>query len=172
MSYKIQIIILSLSIMACSTLPQNHHQKNQNTLRSQEKPAGHKPIGHDNNNKVHTDERSLPKSSVSSSPELSLKSKADYHFTLSEIYSASNNTQKAIAELKKTLIYDPNSTTVLLRLAYQYLKSGDITKAIGSAHSVLEIDPKNQKAAIFLGGLFILPCQSSRKLRDCPLFGY
>ena len=87
--------------------------------------------------------------------EVHLKSQADYHFTLAEIYSASNNTKEAIAHLQKTLVYDPKSTVVLLKLASEYIKAGQITKAIATADAVLEIDPQNYEATIFLGKLYV-----------------
>ncbi len=83
-----------------------------------------------------------------------VKSQADYHFTLAEIYSASNQTDKAIEHLNKTLLYDPQSTTVLLKLAYQYIKKGQIIKSMSSVETILDINPKHKKAVIFLGGLY------------------
>ena len=44
---------------------------------------------------------------------------------------------------------------VHLKLAQLYLRDGDITKSIASANTVLEIDPKNHKATIFLGTIYI-----------------
>ena len=134
---KIIVLTLSLLTVACSSLPKNPSDKSI----SPEKTTEYK--------KQTINTLSL------SSASMDKKSKADYHFTLSEIYSASNDTKKAIKELKQTLAYDPQSTLVHLKLAQLYLREGDITKSIASANAVLEIDPKNHKAAIFLGTIYI-----------------
>lgn len=138
MFYKIMILILSLPIVACSSLSKNVHKD---------------PSIQKKNTTPITNSSSFP--STISSTSVDNKSKADYHFTLSEIYSASNNITQAIEELKKTLVYDSKSTLVHLKLAQLYLKDGDITKSIASANTVLEIDPKNQKATIFLGTIYM-----------------
>ncbi len=132
------ILILSLLTVACSSLPKNSHE-DDTSISSKKK----------------TTDGQITDISLLSSTSIDNKSKADYHFTLSEIYSASNNTKKAIEELKKTLVYDSKSTLVHLKLAQLHLRDGDITKSIASANTVLEIDPKNQKATIFLGTIYM-----------------
>ena len=146
MFYKIMILVLSLPIVACSSLPKNSHE---DSLTSKKKTTSNI----DNNKAPITEFSSFP--STISSTSIDNKGKADYHFTLAEIYSASNNITQAIEELKKTLVYDPKSTLVHLKLAQLYLRDGDITKSIASANTVLEFDPKNQEATIFLGTIYI-----------------
>ena len=136
---KILILIFSLLTVACSSLPKNSHENNTSTSSKKE------PI---NNEQVRD-------TSLLSSTSIDNKSKADYHFTLSEIYSASSNIKKAIEQLKTTLVYDPKAVLVHLKLAQLHLREGDITKSIASANTVLEIDPKNQKATIFLGTIYM-----------------
>ena len=137
MSDRFIILFLSLSMVACSSLPKS----------SQKDYTPKKKTIIDNELQIKNGS-SIPLVAKN-------KAKADYHFTLSEIYSASNNVTKAIEELEKTLTYDPQSTLVHLKLAQLYLRSGDITKSIASANTVLEIDPKNYKAAIFLGTIYM-----------------
>ena len=136
---KFTVLILSLALVACSSLPKNSQEDNTSISKK----------------KTTIDSEPQVKEDASIPSTTSDESKADYHFTLSEIYSASNNITKAIEELKKTLAYDPKSVLVHLKLAQLHLKNGDITKSIASANTVLEIDPKNHKATIFLGTIYM-----------------
>ena len=137
---KVIVLILSLLMVACSSLSKNSH----NTSVSKKKTS----------NDSHNEESQI-KGDSSIPLNLDSKSRADYHFTLSEIYSASSNITKSIEELKKTLVYDPKAVLVHLKLAKLYLRSGDITKSIASANTVLEIDPKNNEATIFIGTIYM-----------------
>lgn len=86
--------------------------------------------------------------------KLSMETQADYHFALAETYSFEGLSQKAIEEFKTTLIYDPNSKVVKLRLAIEYVKLGLVSEAVKSAEDVIKLDPKSVEARLLLGGLY------------------
>jgi tetratricopeptide (TPR) repeat protein len=85
---------------------------------------------------------------------LQLRAQADYHFTLAETHSLDGNSARAVEEYRMTLIYDPNSTIVRLRLAHEFIKQGLVTEAMEQAKSALEIDPKLVEAHMLLGGMY------------------
>lgn len=84
----------------------------------------------------------------------SMRAQADYHFTLGETFALEGNPAKAIEEYRLTLIYDPQSTQVRLRLAGEYVKQGMVSEGINQTKSALEIDDKNLDARMLLGGLY------------------
>ncbi|RYZ77119.1 MAG: tetratricopeptide repeat protein [Proteobacteria bacterium] len=83
-----------------------------------------------------------------------LSAKADFHFTLAESLSLEGESAKAIEEYKLTLVYDPNSAQVRLRLAAEYVKSGLVSEAVEQCKAALEIDTKHVDARLLLGGLY------------------
>ncbi len=99
--------------------------------------------------------------------KLSMETQADYHFALAETYSFEGLSQKAIEEFKATLIYDPNSQIVKLRLAIEYVKLGLISEAVKAAEEVIKKDPKHTEAKLLLGGLY-----STLKLYDKSIVQY
>jgi tetratricopeptide (TPR) repeat protein len=86
--------------------------------------------------------------------EVSLRTKADYHFTIAESLSLEGESAKAIEEYKLTLVYDPNSAQVRLRLAAEYVKAGLVSEAVEQCKFALETNPKHEDARILLGGLY------------------
>lgn len=85
---------------------------------------------------------------------LSIRSQADYYFAMGEAHSLNGDRTKAIEAFKMTLIYDPESPTVRLRLATEYLKAGFMSEAVEQAEAALERDPKNVDAHLLAGGLY------------------
>jgi tetratricopeptide (TPR) repeat protein len=83
-----------------------------------------------------------------------VRSQADYHFTLAESYGLEGNTARSIEEYKLTLVYDPDSTQVRIRLAAEYVKQGLVSEAVAQTKAALEIDPKFEDAHLLLGGLY------------------
>lgn len=83
-----------------------------------------------------------------------LRTQADYQFAMGEAYSLEGNRQKAIEAFKMTLVYDPESPAVHLRLATEYLKSGFLSEALEQAEMVVAKDTKNVEARLLLGGLY------------------
>lgn len=83
-----------------------------------------------------------------------MNAQADYHFTLGESYSFQGKSEKAIEEFKLVLIYDPNSVTVRLRLAAEYVRLGLVTEAVQQAETAVKAAPKDEDARMFLGGLY------------------
>jgi tetratricopeptide (TPR) repeat protein len=86
--------------------------------------------------------------------EVSLRTKADYHFTIAESLSLEGESAKAIEEYKLTLVYDPNSAQVRLRLAAEYVKAGLVSEAVEQCKLALETNPKHEDARLLLGGLY------------------
>lgn len=83
-----------------------------------------------------------------------MTSQADYHFTLAESLSLEGKAQKALEEFRLTLLYDPQSVLVHLRIAAEYIRLGMITESLESAQTAIEIEPKNIDARMMLGGLY------------------
>ncbi len=82
------------------------------------------------------------------------QTQADYHFTLAEALSLDGQTQKAIEAFKLTLIYDPNSSVVRLRLAAEYIRQGMISEAIEQAELAIQQDPSSLDGRLLLAGLY------------------
>ncbi len=85
---------------------------------------------------------------------LQMRSQADYHFTLGESYALEGNPTRAIEEYKLTLVYDPKSALVRLRLAGEYYKQNLISEAIEQAKSALEYESDMVDAHLLLGMLY------------------
>ena len=79
---------------------------------------------------------------------------ADYHFTLGESYSLEGLSDKAIEEFKLTLVHDPDSSRVRMRLGAEYLKKGQVTESLEQVESAVEKDPKYTDARLLLAGLY------------------
>ena len=83
-----------------------------------------------------------------------LTSQADYHFTMGETLSYEGQSPKSIEEYKLTLIYDPKSVHVRLRLAQEYVRMGMITEAVEQGEIAVEMAPQSIEAHMLLGGLY------------------
>tara|TARA_Y100000768_G_scaffold389046_1_gene391647 strand:+ start:90687 stop:92489 length:1803 start_codon:yes stop_codon:yes gene_type:complete len=85
---------------------------------------------------------------------VSLRSKADYHFTMGEAHSLNGKVNEAIEEFRLVLVYDPESPQVRYRLASEYLKKGFVSEAIEQAELAIQYQPQLTEAHILLGGLY------------------
>lgn len=104
---------------------------------------------------VLTDANPAPVSMAPKNDEaLNLASQADYHFTLGESLSFDGQSEKAIEEFKQTLVYDPSSVSVRLRLAAEFVRAGQVSEAVEQAETVVQSHPDNEDARMFLGGLY------------------
>lgn len=83
-----------------------------------------------------------------------VSSQADYHYSLGEALSLDGNSERAIEEFKLTLIYDPQSVMVRLRLAAEYIKAGMITESIEQAEFAVGVNPESLEGRLMLGGLY------------------
>ncbi|MCB0370051.1 MAG: tetratricopeptide repeat protein, partial [Bdellovibrionales bacterium] len=83
-----------------------------------------------------------------------IRSQADYNYSLGEAYSLDGESRKAIESFKTVLVYDPQSETVKIRLAKEYLKLGQVNQSIEIIKSVIDKNPKNTDARLFLAGLY------------------
>lgn len=88
------------------------------------------------------------------SSEQQTRLEADAHFTLAESYSFQGESGKAIEEFKQTLLKDPESVVVRLRLAAEYARTGLISEAIEMAKQAVEKDPHHSEARMLLAGLY------------------
>jgi tetratricopeptide (TPR) repeat protein len=95
-----------------------------------------------------------PSDKVTNIDPLYMRTQADYNYAVGESLSLDGHRQKAIEAFKMTLLYDPDSAAVRLRLAAEYLKAGMVNEAVEEAKLVVEKDPKNVEAHSLLGGLY------------------
>lgn len=98
-----------------------------------------------------------PDYSSSKSPVLDdtyLSSQADYHFTMGETLAYEGQSPRAVEEFKLTLIYDPKSVHVRMRLAAEYVRMGMVTEAVEQAEIAVDMAPENIDARMLLGGLY------------------
>ncbi|MCB0419558.1 MAG: tetratricopeptide repeat protein [Bdellovibrionales bacterium] len=98
---------------------------------------------------------------------LFMRSQADYHFTVAEALSLEGEKAKAIEEFKLTLVYDPKSVEVRLRLAKEYVRIGLLSEAIEQAEAAIHLDPGQLEGHMLLGSLY-----SSLKMYDQALVQY
>jgi tetratricopeptide (TPR) repeat protein len=96
-----------------------------------------------------------------------MRAQADYHFTVAEAYALDGETAKAIEEYKLTLIYDPDSAQVRLRLAEELVKKGLLVQAVDQAETAVQEKPHMVEARLLLAGLY-----TSSKLYDKALEQY
>jgi tetratricopeptide (TPR) repeat protein len=83
-----------------------------------------------------------------------LSSQSDYHFTMGETFGLEGQSARAIEEFKLTLVYDPKSVHVRLRLASEYVRMGMVTEAIEQGEIAVEMAPDSIEARMLLGGLY------------------
>jgi tetratricopeptide (TPR) repeat protein len=88
-----------------------------------------------------------------------LRSQADYHFSLAEAHSLEGDSKLAADEYKLTLIYDPKSSHVRMKLAMELVKKGELVQAIDQAEAAVQTSPELVSTHLLLAGLY-----SSNKL--------
>lgn len=98
---------------------------------------------------------------------LSMRTQADYYFSVGESYALDGNHKKAIEAFKMVLVYDPDSARVHLRLSAEYVKLGLVSEALEQAQISVQKDPKFADGHLLLGGLY-----STLKLYDKALVDY
>ncbi len=83
-----------------------------------------------------------------------VQSQSDFHFTLGETLALEGKPDKAIEEFKLTLVYDPTSIMVRLRLAVEYLRQGSLSEAIELTEKAIQMDSKSTEGHMLLGGIY------------------
>ncbi len=83
-----------------------------------------------------------------------LASQADYYFTLGESYSLMGASEKATKSFQTALIFKPNSLTIRVRLAKEYLKSGFITEALEQVEQVNDKNPNYIPGLMMSGSIY------------------
>lgn len=130
-------VYLAWQLTACASLSQYKLFKNSALTNENPAPAKLAPQNHENQ-----------------VDPFYVRSQADYHFSLAEALSNEDHPEKAIEEYKQTLLYDPDSILVRIKLAAEYLKQGLLTEAVEQAEQAVQLDPKSVKARMLLGSLY------------------
>lgn len=117
-----------------------YHESSLNDLNRA--PERFSPPGHENE---LVDSSKFP---------VNIRTKADYYFTMGETYSLEGNSRKAMESYKTVLVYDPESTTVYLKLAVESIKSGLVSEAINYCETAIKLDEKRVDAHLLLAGLY------------------
>lgn len=141
---KALLALISMATTACSTLGQGQGGAYRDWALSNPNPAPKSMSPPDYNAEA--------KSPLIDDTYLS--SQADFHFTMGESLSFEGQNPKAIEEFKTTLIYDPKSVHVRMRLATEYVRMGMVTEAIEQSEISVEMEPSNLEARMLLGGLY------------------
>ncbi len=128
-----QLLILTGTLCACSTVGQSGGSLRDSAL-SNMNPA--------------------PRSIAPKMDDAYLNSQADYHFTMGETLSYEGQSPRAIEEFKLTLVHDPKSVHVRMRLAAEYHRMGMNTEAVENAEAAVEMAQDNIDARMLLGGLY------------------
>lgn len=84
---------------------------------------------------------------------VSVRVKADYNFTMGEAFSFEGQHMRAIESFRTTLLYDPDSSHVHLRLAAEYVKVGMMSEALESAEMAAKLNPKSIDARLIIAGI-------------------
>lgn len=82
------------------------------------------------------------------------RASAEFHFSMAQAYVAEGNPDRAIEEYKLTLMYDPSSPLVYVRLATEFVKKAMLSAAMDSCQEALKKDPKYVDARMMLAGLY------------------
>src|ERR1019366_3289203 len=133
--YAVAMSVL-LSATACSTVGQKDGGAYRDSTLSNLNPAPKKLSPPDY----------APDSPAPVMDEAYLSSQADYHFTMGETLSYGGQSARAVEEFKTTLIYDPKSVHVRLRLAAEYVRLGTITEAVEQGEIAVEMAPQDVEA--------------------------
>ena len=145
-----KVACIAFLFSACATIPKftsdssdqspGANNQDSNFLNADRAPASVSPP------KVLTDGQRID--------PLYMQTQADYNYSLGEAYSLDGSHEKAVEYFKTTLVYDPKSVSVRLRLATEYLRGGQVSEAMELTQSVVDEDPKNETAQLLLAGLF------------------
>ena len=156
----IQALCLGLLISSCAHRMSSERTPQSNTQKttSYESSAD----GHYYKESSYKDGNQAPKqysppALLSESDKLDpfyLRTQADYHYSLGEAFSLEGQPSKAIESFQSVLVYDPESSSVRIRLAKEFLKLGQINKSIDQVKSVIERNEKNRDARVLLAGLY------------------
>lgn len=104
--------------------------------------------------KTATPQQALNIFTPSTSDSLSDRMKADSLFIEGDVYAREGKTARAIEIFEKVALLDTTSPYIHIRLAAEYFKLNQDTKAISHAEKALQKDPKNVEAFLLLGGLY------------------
>lgn len=149
--FKILVALMGFGLVGCATVgkPNEGGTYRDSILSNMNSaPANFAPAGQDSQGDPTLD-------------PLYQRSQADYHYTMGEAMSLEGQSQKAVDEFKLTLIYDPDSVLVRLRLAAEFVRQGLLTEAIEQSEGAVALNPKSEEARMLLGGLY-----SSLKMYD------
>lgn len=82
------------------------------------------------------------------------QAEADFLFLKSEMESSAGRNSEAIELLRSALIYDPESATLMQRLAIEYYKSAKINDAMYWAEKAKALSPDRRDLSLLVAGLY------------------
>lgn len=111
----------------------------------------------------------VPRTTIPTSPTdpLNTRTEADYNYIVGELYGLEDKSSKAIESFERVLEVDDTSPALHMRLAAEYLKIDNMTKALFYAEKAVAKAPKNIEARLLLGGLY-----SAEKMFDQAIAQY
>lgn len=82
------------------------------------------------------------------------QSQADFNYSMGEAASMEGAPQKAIEFFKTALIYDPESTSVKIRLASELLRLGQVSESLALTQQVVKQKPNDEQALMLMAALY------------------
>ena len=82
------------------------------------------------------------------------QAEADYLFLKSDLQTQAGLSTESIDSLKAALIYDPNSATLMQRLAVEYYKKNQLQQSMEYAERAMAIAPESREINLLIGGLY------------------
>jgi tetratricopeptide (TPR) repeat protein len=79
---------------------------------------------------------------------------ADYLFLKSDLESQAGKSVDSIESLKSALVYDPQASTFMQKLAIEYFRKGQTRDALYWAEKARAADPKKRELILLVGGLY------------------
>jgi tetratricopeptide (TPR) repeat protein len=82
------------------------------------------------------------------------QAEADFLFLKSEIESGAGHSSETLELLKSALVYDPNSATLMQKLAIEYYKNSKLSESLEWAQKAREKSPERRDLSLLVAGLF------------------
>ena len=96
----------------------------------------------------------------------STKNLAEYHFGLAQALAADGAPERAIAEYRLALAFDPQSALIHLRMGAEYVRTGQFASALESAEGALLLEPASVDGHLMRAALLQLTHETQRALND------
>lgn len=111
-------------------------------------------------------EKQLPtnRPAILSLNELDSQGRADFHFSAGEAQSLEGQHEDAIQQFRQALLFDPQSNSLKLRLAKEFVRAGQMGEALRLSVEVLEKEPQRKEAMLLSAGLYTSAHQYDKAL--------